>query len=121
MNTARKPITADVTTQYRAPEGCRPPVLLLCLLALAVAVKPLAYAVAGYACCDRHKKTNYEFQRIHLLPVARLEKGSDSIVPYSDNMHKHIQMIGLEIERKIQAGGRRFPLRPVFFTLLIPE
>lgn len=76
MNTARKPITADVTTQNRAPEGCRPPVLLLCLLALAVAVKPLAYAVADYARSDRHEKANQNVHGIHLLPAASLERAA---------------------------------------------
>ena len=45
----------------------------MCLLALAVAVKPLADIVANYACCDRHKKADQDFQHLHppLLPEWR--------------------------------------------------
>ena len=46
----------------------RPPVevgtllgVLLCLLALAVTVKPLADVVGDYTRCDRHKETGYGY------------------------------------------------------------
>jgi hypothetical protein len=45
-----------------------------------VPVKPLAHIVANYACCDRHKEVDENDQNIHLLSVARLEKGSTAIV-----------------------------------------
>ena len=52
----------------------------MCLLALAVSIKPLANTVADYTCCDRDQKVDEEFHSVHLLPVASLEKGSAVIV-----------------------------------------
>ena len=44
--------------QKSAPQGALPPWgAILCLLALAMTVKPLAHIVANYACCNRHKET----------------------------------------------------------------
>ena len=57
-----------------------PPRGLLCLLALAMSIKPLADKVANYACCERHKETGEDFQATHLLPVASMEKGSGQII-----------------------------------------
>ena len=66
---------SNTFTQSEA-HGAATPGALLCLLALAVAVKPLADAVAKYTCCDGHKDFREDFQHTHLLSVARLEKGS---------------------------------------------
>lgn len=86
MTSAKDAIKAIIPTQNGPPERCRSPGVLLCLLALAVPVKPLAHAVADYARSDRHKECDQEFHHTHLLPVARNEKGSGVIVPYSDNL-----------------------------------
>lgn len=52
----------------------------LCLLALAVPFKPLAYAVADYACYERHKELGQNVHGIHPLSVASLGKGSGDII-----------------------------------------
>ena len=62
----------------------------MCLLALAVPVKPLADIVADYARSDRHEECGEDFQCVHLLSVARLEKGSEIIVPESDKKNKYV-------------------------------
>ena len=48
----------------------------MCLLALAVTIKPLADVVGDYTRSDGHKEVGEIFQAKHLLSVARLEKGS---------------------------------------------
>ena len=60
----------------------------MCLLALAMSVKPLANVVADYARCNRHKKCDDVFQYRHLPSVARVKKGSKVIIPYFDKMRK---------------------------------
>lgn len=52
----------------------------LCLLALAAPAKPLVHAVNNYARCDRHEKIHQNIHPTHLLPVARLEKGSTNSI-----------------------------------------
>lgn len=58
----------------------RSPGVILCLLALAVTVKPLANVEADYTCYDSHQEISEEIQSAHLLSVARLEKGSGVIL-----------------------------------------
>lgn len=49
---------ATKTMQKRTPEEVGTlRGFFLCLLALAVTVKPLADVVGNYTCCDRHKET----------------------------------------------------------------
>lgn len=52
----------------------------MCLLALALTVKPLANVEADYTCCDSQKEFGEKFQSVHLLPVASMEKGSIRII-----------------------------------------
>lgn len=55
--------------------------VLLGLLALAVTVKPLADVIRDYICSDSHEETaNKGIHCIHLLPVARVEKGSKNSI-----------------------------------------
>ena len=61
---------------------------VVCLPALAGAVKPLAYVAGSYARCDRHEEINDMFHGIHLLPVASLEKGSVYSLPDSGKFRK---------------------------------
>ena len=52
--------------------------VLLCLLALAVFVKPLADVVGNHICSDSHQEAGQNrYHYVHLLSVARLEKGSE--------------------------------------------
>lgn len=53
---------------------------ILCLLALAVPLKPLAHAVADYARYERHKEFGQNVHGIHPLSVASLGKGSGDII-----------------------------------------
>ena len=48
----------------------------LCLLTLALCVKPLANVVADYARSDGQKKCNEEIHNAHPLSAVRLGKGS---------------------------------------------
>lgn len=81
MNTARKLIKTSIPRKTGPRRGSFSPGALLCLLALAVAVKPLADIVANYACCDRHKKADQDFQHLHLPSAPRVEKGSTATIP----------------------------------------
>lgn len=66
----------------------------MCLLALAMTVKPLADEVANYIRCDRHKETDEVLHRSHLLPVARLEKGSRYIIAcFYKKGNRHLEPI----------------------------
>lgn len=47
--------------QKSNPPGAATPGGSLCLLALAVTVKPLADAMANYTCCNGHKDAGYDF------------------------------------------------------------
>ena len=67
----------------KPPESGHSPGVLLCLLALAVTIKPLADEIANYIRSDRHKDTSEDFQGAHLLSVARLEKGSTIILSHT--------------------------------------
>ena len=68
---AREPARTMADTQKNTRRDAALRVSILCLLASAVAVKPLAHEVADYARCDRHKETGQNFHGIHplLLPV----------------------------------------------------
>lgn len=82
-NNHSQEISEDIKafTQKANPRrDSRSPGVLLCLLALAVTVKPLANVEADYTCCDSHKEISEEIQDAHLLSVARLEKGSGIIL-----------------------------------------
>lgn len=59
---------------------CSSPGFFLCLLALALFIKPLANIVASYTCSDGQKKIVEDFQDIHLLSVSRMEKGYKFII-----------------------------------------
>jgi len=55
-----------------------------------VTIKPLAYVVGNYTCCDSHEKICEDFQFRHLLSVARLEKGSLSSITQSATRGKAV-------------------------------
>ena len=49
----------------------------MCLLALAVVVKPLAQAIGNHLRCDSYDNIGYDLDhQAHLPSVARMEKGS---------------------------------------------
>lgn len=50
--------------------------VLLCLLALAVTIKPLADVTANYTCYDSHKDAGQNFQYRHPLSVARMGRAA---------------------------------------------
>lgn len=60
----------------------------MCLLALAVPLKPLAHIVANYARYERHKEIDQDFQQVHPLSVASLGKGSGDILTKFDQKCK---------------------------------
>ncbi len=68
----------------------------MCLLALALAVKPLANVEASYTCYDSQKEIGENFQVAHLLSVARLEKGSKAMLPHFDRFEKHLNLEQLQ-------------------------
>jgi hypothetical protein len=67
----------------------KPPVLgipgaSLCLLALAVVVKPLAQAIGNHLRYDSYDNIGYDLDHpAHLPSVARMEKGSVFSIAYS--------------------------------------
>jgi hypothetical protein len=70
-------ITTKLSTQKSNPR--RAATLrgfILCLLALAPTVKPLANIVANYACCDSQKEIYKIGQVTHLLSVARVRRAA---------------------------------------------
>lgn len=79
-----------VPTQKRTPGEIASLRGFLCLLALAVTVKPLANEIANHICYDRHKDSDEDLHCTHLLSVARLEKGSTDILPALDTLRKPI-------------------------------
>ena len=75
--------------QKRTPSELRSEGVLLGLLTLAVAVKPLADVVRNYIRCDSHEETVE--QRVHFahpLPVARVGKGSDTSIAQQQKERK---------------------------------
>lgn len=58
--------------------------VLLCLLALAATVKPLAHIIANYianyVCSDRREEFDQDLQQVPPLSVARFRKGSNIII-----------------------------------------
>ena len=75
--------------QKRTPSECESEGVLLGLLTLAVAVKPLADVVRNYICCDSHEETIE--QRVHFahpLPVARVGKGSGTSITQQQKERK---------------------------------
>lgn len=70
------------------PGSSHSPAVLLCLLALAVPLKPLAHVVANYARYERHKEIDQDFQQVHPLSVASLGKGSGDILTKFDQKCK---------------------------------
>ena len=63
--------------------------VLLGLLALAVTVKPLADVIRDYICSDSHEEAaNKGIHCIHLLPVARVEKGSEISITQDEGRSK---------------------------------
>ena len=76
-------------TKKRTPSECDSEGVLLCLLALAVTVKPLADVVRDYICSDSHEEAaNKGIHCIHLLPVARVEKGSEISITQDEGRSK---------------------------------
>lgn len=75
-------------TQKRIPRECQLPGDSLCLLTLALTIKPLANVKASYTCYDSQKEIGENFQDAHLLSVARLEKGSVGILAYMVEFEK---------------------------------
>lgn len=81
MGAARKLSKTNVSRKKRDPGEIAPlrgPTLGS--FALAVPVKPFGHTVCDYVCSDRHEETDQDLQGAHLLPVARLEKGSNRIM-----------------------------------------
>ena len=58
----------------------------MCLLALAVTIKPLANEIANHIRSDRHKDVCEDFQCVHLPSVARVKKGSEESIPNFDRI-----------------------------------
>lgn len=86
--------------QKRTPSECDSEGVLLGLLTLAVAVKPLADVVRDYIRYDSHEETVE--QRVHFahpLPVARIGKGSDNSITQQQRERKPCRS---------RAGERKF-------------
>ena len=82
----------------------------LCLLALAVTVKPLANIVANYARSDRHKETDQNLQEVHPLPVASMGKGStDSITHALTKSNKNRRQSAERVALLAEGAGRNKP------------
>lgn len=64
--------------ESESPGSSHSPVILLCLLASAVTIKPLAHIVANYARSDRHKETDQYFHRT-----------TPSCCQYGERQHSH--------------------------------
>ena len=65
------------TTKSEPLQSCSSEGVLLCLLALMMALKPLADVVGHYICSDSHEETgDYRLHQDHLPSVARMGKGS---------------------------------------------
>ena len=75
--------------QKRTPSECESEGVLLGLLTLAVAVKPLADVVRNYIRCDSHEETvERRVHFAHPLPVARVGKGSDTSITQQQKERK---------------------------------
>ena len=75
--------------QKRTPSECESEGVLLDLLTLAVAVKPLADVVRNYIRCDSHEETvERRVHFAHPLPVARVGKGSDTSITQQQKERK---------------------------------
>ena len=86
--------------QKRTPSECDSEGVLLGLLTLAVAVKPLADVVRDYIRYDNHEETVE--QRVHFahpLPVARVGKGSNNSITQQQRERKPCRS---------RAGERKF-------------
>ena len=69
-----------------AAERCDSAAAFWCSPALAVSVEPLADVMCDYSRYDGYKYASQDLcHGIHLLSVARLEKGSGAIIPDSDS------------------------------------
>lgn len=67
------------------------------LLALAVTVKPLADVVRDYICSDSYEEAVEQRTHVaHLLPVARVEKGSEISITHR-----------MRVEANFVESGRR--------------
>ena len=71
-----KEIRSRPKRAQKEPRRILPSGVLLCLLSLAVPVKPLADVITDYVCCDRHQKYDQNIQNAHLLSVAGLERAA---------------------------------------------
>ena len=70
------------------------------LLALAVTVKPLADVVRDYICSDSYEEAVEQRTHVaHLLPVARVEKGSEISITQQQRERKPCRS---------RAGERKF-------------
>jgi hypothetical protein len=78
---------------------------ILCLLALAVPIKPLADVVADYTCYDRHKETGKKVQHCHLPLLPQSSKGSGTIIAEFDTVRKP----ALEVIGKIKNAAPVLP------------
>ena len=86
--------------QKRTPSECDSEGVLLGLLTLAVAVKPLADVVRDYIRYDSHEETvEQRVHFVHPLPVARVGKGSDNSITQQQREHKPCRS---------RAGERKF-------------
>ena len=75
--------------QKRTPSECDSEGVLLGLLALAVTVKPLADVVRDYICSDSYEEAVEQRTHVaHLLPVARVEKGSEISITQDEGRSK---------------------------------
>lgn len=63
----------------------------MCLLALAVTVKPLANVVGNYARYDGHKKCDDSIHDTHLLPITGMEKGSGASIAQASECWQGVQ------------------------------
>lgn len=75
--------------QKRTPSECDSEGVLLGLLALAVTVKPLADVVRDYICSDSYEEAVEQRTHVaHLLPIARVEKGSEISITQDEGRSK---------------------------------
>ena len=85
---------SKMPTQKQPPREVETPwgvtLLLVCLLAPALPVKPLVHTVRDDVPYDRKYEVYDVLQDAHLLPVASLEKGSGYSIPGSGKFRKKI-------------------------------
>ena len=76
-------------TKSEPPRSVSPRGFFLGLLTLAVAVKPLADVVRDYICSDSYEEAVEQRTHVaHLLPVARVEKGSEISITQDEGRSK---------------------------------